>query len=69
MKANIVAAVDAVAARLGNTRAVCRSSYIHPAILAGYEHATLCGFPCPRHGDPALDPDEQWTLEYLKSDG
>jgi len=35
-KKNIVAAVKRVAERLGNTPAVCRKSYIHPAILAGY---------------------------------
>ena len=35
IKANIVTAVDAVAARLGNTRAVCRAAYIHPAVLLG----------------------------------
>ena len=35
-KKNVVAAVKRVAERLGNTPAVCRKSYIHPAILAGY---------------------------------
>jgi DNA topoisomerase I len=40
-RANIVHAVDAVAARLRNTRAVCRQSYIHPAILDGYLDGTL----------------------------
>ncbi|HEX5497942.1 MAG TPA: hypothetical protein VFX03_01905, partial [Thermomicrobiales bacterium] len=38
---NIVHAVDAVAAELHNTRAVCRKSYIHPAILAGYLDGSL----------------------------
>ena len=33
----IVQVIDEVAARLGNTRAVCRSSYIHPGILRAYE--------------------------------
>jgi DNA topoisomerase-1 len=32
----VVQAVDDVAARLGNTRAVCRKYYIHPALLAAY---------------------------------
>jgi DNA topoisomerase-1 len=68
LQASIVAAIDAVAARLGNTRAVCRSSYIHPAVLLGYEDGTLCRFACAG-GDPALDPDEQWTLAYLKGEG
>ena len=34
-------AVRVVAARLGNTPAVCRSSYIHPEILASYADGTL----------------------------
>ncbi len=37
VKRNIVKAVDAVARRLGNTKAVCRKSYIHPAILDAYQ--------------------------------
>ncbi|MBW3633684.1 MAG: DNA topoisomerase IB [Chloroflexi bacterium] len=66
MKANIVAAIDAVAARLGNTRAVCRSSYIHPAVLLGYETGTLCLFDCNGTGDPGLHADERWVLMFLK---
>jgi DNA topoisomerase-1 len=38
----IVNAIDQVAATLGNTRSVCRSSYIHPAVLDAYrEGVTL----------------------------
>jgi DNA topoisomerase-1 len=33
---NVVKAIESVARTLGNTRAVCRKSYIHPAILDGY---------------------------------
>jgi DNA topoisomerase-1 len=35
-KKNIVLAVEAVAKRLGNTKAVCRKCYIHPAIFDAY---------------------------------
>jgi DNA topoisomerase I len=35
-KRNIVRALEDVAQRLGNTRTVCRKSYIHPAILDAY---------------------------------
>jgi DNA topoisomerase-1 len=35
-KANIVRAIDEVARRLGNTRAVCRKYYVHPALLEAY---------------------------------
>ena len=35
-KKNIVAAVEQVAMKLGNTKAVCRKCYIHPAIFDAY---------------------------------
>jgi DNA topoisomerase-1 len=35
-KRNVAQAVGWVASRLGNTKAVCRKAYIHPAILAAY---------------------------------
>lgn len=33
---NIVQAIDQTAARLGNTRTVCRKYYIHPGLIAAY---------------------------------
>jgi len=35
-KQNLVEAVRNVAGRLGNTQAVCRKCYVHPAVIAGY---------------------------------
>lgn len=40
-KKQIVAAVDQVAKRLGNTRAVCRKSYVHPAVFDAYLGGSL----------------------------
>ncbi len=40
-KQAIVDAVKKVASHLGNTPAICRRSYIHPAILDGYMDGTL----------------------------
>ena len=40
-KRNVVAVVKAVAAQLGNTPAVCRKAYIHPAVLDAYVEGTL----------------------------
>jgi DNA topoisomerase-1 len=34
---NILHALDAAAERLGNTRAVCRKYYVHPALLSAYQ--------------------------------
>ena len=38
---NLARAVEAVAARLGNTKTVCRKCYIHPAVLERYLEGTL----------------------------
>jgi DNA topoisomerase I len=40
-KRNVLAAIDAVAGILGNTRSVCRKCYVHPAILEAYMDRTL----------------------------
>jgi DNA topoisomerase-1 len=40
-KKNIVRAVEMVAKRLGNTKAVCRKCYIHPAIFDAYVDGSM----------------------------
>lgn len=40
-KRNVVRAVERVAERLGNTKAVCRKCYIHPTIFAAYLDRSL----------------------------
>ncbi|HTL61810.1 MAG TPA: hypothetical protein VL261_09205 [Nitrospira sp.] len=40
-KRNVLRAVETVAKRLGNTRAVCRKCYIHPEVVHAYLDGTL----------------------------
>ena len=40
-KKNIVAAIESVAKKLGNTKAVCRKCYVHPVVLDAYLDGTL----------------------------
>lgn len=40
-KQNVVRAIESVAKRLGNTPAVCRKCYIHPAVLASYMDGSM----------------------------
>lgn len=51
----ITASVDRVAGQLGNTRSVCRESYIHPALLEATESAELpellADLPRESHGE------------------
>jgi DNA topoisomerase-1 len=73
-KSNIVKAVDKVAGRLGNTRAVCRKYYIHPTILEAYMNGETVPAPTPvdpaRHVEssgPTLRQDEAIVLEFLRA--
>ena len=74
-KKNIVRAVEWVAHKLGNTRAVCRRCYVHPAVFEGYLDGTLVasleGAPAgPPHSAAAdLRPDEWNVLSYLRQRG
>jgi DNA topoisomerase I len=52
-KRNILQAVDQVATCLGNTRAVCRKSYIHPAILDAYLDGAMSARSRDLHRIPA----------------
>jgi len=40
-KKNILQAIEVVAKRLGNTKAVCRKCYIHPAVIESYTDGSL----------------------------
>jgi DNA topoisomerase-1 len=40
-KKNVVAAIEQVARKLGNTRAVCRKCYVHPAVIDSYMDGSL----------------------------
>jgi DNA topoisomerase-1 len=59
---DIAVCVKAVAAILGNTPAVCRSAYIHPAVLSAYEAGKL---PLKAAGDGRAF--ELSVLRFLES--
>ncbi|HET7133035.1 MAG TPA: DNA topoisomerase IB, partial [Gammaproteobacteria bacterium] len=40
-KRNITQAIERVAERLGNTQAICRKSYVHPAVIEAYMDRSL----------------------------
>jgi DNA topoisomerase I len=71
-KKNIVRAIDTVARRLGNTRAVCRACYVHPTVLDAYLDCSLCALLLPpdtspsRVEAPRLHPEEAMILALLK---
>jgi DNA topoisomerase-1 len=70
-KKNIVEAIAQVAKKLGNTRAVCRKSYVHPAILDAYLEGDTIADIVQRHGSrmrrfKGLSPEEIAVLALLE---
>ncbi len=71
---NIVRAIDHVARRLGNTRAVCRQYYVHPGVIAAYEEGRVLQGPAPPEEHKrerrlaVLRREEQAVLEFLQSE-
>lgn len=65
------AAIDAVARRLGNTRAVCRKCYIHPGVAEAWRAGMLGGgiAALPKKPRKGLDEPESLTLRWLEKAG
>jgi len=70
-KRDLVAAIDVVARRLGNTRAICRRCYVHPAVVAAFCDGSLRRAMRRRaerrDGPSDLDADEKRVLRLLRA--
>jgi DNA topoisomerase-1 len=68
-KKGLLQAIDAVAGVLGNTRAVCRRSYIHPAVVDAYMNGSLPRAPrkaLAGRSHHALRPEERMVVRLLE---
>src|SRR5688572_16992989 len=70
-KRDVVAAVEAVAEHLGNTAAIARKSYVHPAVVEAYLDGTLgAGMAAPAGSDIEalrLRREERAVLALLRA--
>jgi DNA topoisomerase-1 len=71
-KHNVMRAIEFVAKRLGNTRTVCRKSYIHPAIINAYLGGSLV-YTLRQRAEKELElslhklkPEEAAVLAFLQ---
>jgi DNA topoisomerase-1 len=61
----IVAMLDNVARQLGNTRAVCRKGYVHPAVIDAYEKGVP--FPVTTARRRGLTSEEAATVALIRT--
>jgi DNA topoisomerase I len=68
-KQRILTALAQVAARLGNTPAVCRKAYVHPAVIETYTRRRRLPIrrttPAPRRA-VALSAEERFALRFVE---
>ncbi len=72
LKKQIIVALDGVASKLGNTRAVCKSAYVDPVLLEAFEAGNLQRYlkqvALPEKDEKkALKNDEAVLIRFLKS--
>jgi DNA topoisomerase-1 len=60
MQRKIVAALDHVASKLGNTRNVCKKYYVHPALLSEYEEGKLQKYIADIGGIKNINADHEF---------
>ncbi|TKC03882.1 DNA topoisomerase IB [Pedobacter frigoris] len=68
----IVEVLDCVAGKLGNTRAVCKSSYVYPLLLEAFENDQLAKYLKKVNKDhsesiKAVENDEKVLMQFLRA--
>ena len=66
-KKNVVRAIEAVAARLGNTPSVCRKCYVHPAVFECYMSGAMLKVAKQRV-DQALEDEQEEVRDELRKE-
>jgi DNA topoisomerase I len=72
-KKNVVAALDEVSLKLGNTRSICKKYYVHPGLIALYEQNNLKKYleeldgKAGEDNSAELHTDEQILMKILQS--
>lgn len=68
-KKNVVETIKRVAEQLGNTTAVCRKYYVHPAVIDCYLRGDLSQYALEQNADGDLRPEERAVMGLLKARG
>lgn len=68
----IIEVLDCVAQKLGNTRAVCKSSYVYPLLLESFENGSLNAYlhkinRVDRMVTNSLEHDEKILMQFLRA--
>jgi DNA topoisomerase-1 len=60
-------AVKLVSTQLGNTPAICRKCYVHPAVIEAFQEGAIALSRAKQAGAVGLSEDEEAVLDFLKT--
>lgn len=66
-KRAIIAVLEDVASKLGNTRTVCKKYYVHPNVIAAYEKGTIWNYTS-KSKSSHFSPQEHALIKLLKNE-
>lgn len=65
----IVAVLDNVAYKLGNTRTVCKKYYVHPTVIAAFENGTIWNYkPKTTAANAKFNAEEKALVQLLSNE-
>lgn len=67
-KRKVVAVLDSVAQKLGNTRTVCKKYYVHPTVIASYEKGSIWNYKPRKTNNTSFNADERALLKLLTTE-
>ncbi|HET8828246.1 MAG TPA: DNA topoisomerase IB [Pelobium sp.] len=68
LKKQIVEVIDHVAAKLGNTRTVCKKYYVHPSVINAHQNGTLRKYIVKESNKNSLTNEERLLLKILENE-
>lgn len=68
LKKQIVEVIDHVAAKLGNTRTVCKKYYVHPSVINAHQNGTLHKYKVKDSNKNSLTNEERLLLKILENE-
>lgn len=66
-KRKVIAVLDEVASKLGNTRTVCKKYYVHPTVISSFEKGTIWNYKSNK-SNSALSPEEKTLIKLLENE-
>lgn len=67
-KKQLVEVIDQVAAKLGNTRTVCKKYYVHPSVISAHQSGAIKKYKVRENPKSSLSSEERLLVKILENE-